>query len=490
MTLSALVAVTLGDAQGTGTITDDDALPSATADAYVTPFQQALVVPSPGVLANDVNDGGGTMTAQLVAPATHGAVLLAATGGFTYTPATGYSGTDAFTYRVVDDSGAGSPVTVTVAVGVPPPDAVADAYTTAFATALDVAAPGVLANDVDHGAPGLAAAVVGQPSHGTLGLAADGSLHYVPDADFTGTDTFTYRSSSAAGPGSVATVSISVNGPTTVQAPRALRVADVTPAGRVTLRWTAPPVGPAPSGYVLEGGLLPGQVLAAIPVTDPAPIVTLDLGAGSYYVRVRAVGAGGPSQPSPEVALVVGPVAAPSTPAHVLASVVGQAVHLAWTPSFTGGLAGGYALDVTGTASGSLALPAGERASFAGVPPGSYTLQLRAVNAAGSSAAAAPVSIVVPASPAAPAACVGTPGSPEQVLAYRRDGIVSVVWDPPASGAAALGYEVAVSGFAPFTTSGRSLAGAAPAGTYTIAVRAIGACGAGEASPAMTITVP
>ena len=479
VTLSAPVNATLADAQGVGTITDDDVLPTAVPDSYATPFQLVLAVGAPGVLANDGNDGGGAMTAQLGTPPAHGSVSLSSDGAFTYTPAIGFSGLDAFTYRVVDGSGAGNTVPVTLAVGLPPPAVASDAYTTPFGTVLDVPAPGVLANDVSHGAPGLAAALVTGPAHGTLVLGSDGSVRYTPEADFTGTDTFTYRASTVVGAGGVGTVTITVAAPTTVQAPRVLRVADVTPAGRITLRWTAAPVGPAPTGYLVEGGVLPNQALAGVVTPDASPILTVDLGPGRYYVRVRAIGAGGPSPVSNEVAVTVGESIAPSTPAGLLASAKGQAVQLAWTPTFSGGGPAGYALDVTGPVTGSVALPAGERASFADVLPGTYVLRLRAVNAARSSAPSAPASITVPVSPPEPAACVGTPGAPESVLAYRRDGVVSVVWDPPTSGAAALGYEVSVSGFAPFSMDGRMLSGAAPSGTYAITVRAVGACGAG-----------
>jgi VCBS repeat-containing protein len=83
-------------------------------------------------------------------------------------------------------------VTITVTGVNDPPAAGADSYTTAEDTALTIAAPGVLANDVDPEGDALQAVVLGGPLNGTLALNADGSFTYTPNADFTGADSFTY----------------------------------------------------------------------------------------------------------------------------------------------------------------------------------------------------------------------------------------------------------------------------------------------------------
>jgi hypothetical protein len=58
-----------------------------------------------GVLANDTDPDGGTLTARLVAGGEpqHGTVTLNADGSFVYTPAAGYIGTDYFYYAAYDD---------------------------------------------------------------------------------------------------------------------------------------------------------------------------------------------------------------------------------------------------------------------------------------------------------------------------------------------------------------------------------------------------
>ena len=91
-----------------------------------------------------------------------------------------------------------------------PPVAADDAYTTEAGVALIVAAPGVLANDVDNEANTLTAFLVDGPVHGTLTLNEDGSFRYVPRADFFGTDSFTYQASDGVSKSAATTVTLNV----------------------------------------------------------------------------------------------------------------------------------------------------------------------------------------------------------------------------------------------------------------------------------------
>ena len=76
-----------------------------------------------------------------------------------------------------------------------PPIAHDDAYSTDEDVALQVAAPGVLGNDLDFNGDELSAALVSQPMSGTLVLSADGSFVYTPSLNLCGTDLFTYQAS-------------------------------------------------------------------------------------------------------------------------------------------------------------------------------------------------------------------------------------------------------------------------------------------------------
>jgi hypothetical protein len=79
----------------------------------------------------------------------------------------------------------------TVALGTPV--ASDDAYATPIATALTVAAPGVLSNDANPRSSVLTVSVVTGPTNGTLALGSDGGFTYTPTGEFTGGDGFRYR---------------------------------------------------------------------------------------------------------------------------------------------------------------------------------------------------------------------------------------------------------------------------------------------------------
>jgi len=87
-----------------------------------------------------------------------------------------------------------------------------DAYETDEDTELQIAAAGVLTNDTDEDLNTiLTAAIVDQPSHGSLTLNAGGSFTYIPDADYNGADSFTYRANDGNANSNTAMVSITVN---------------------------------------------------------------------------------------------------------------------------------------------------------------------------------------------------------------------------------------------------------------------------------------
>ncbi|MFO1158607.1 MAG: DUF4214 domain-containing protein [Reyranellaceae bacterium] len=89
-----------------GTIVNDDtAIPTvAYDDAYVAAKDTVLhVAASSGVLYNDI--GGAPVTATLLTNPTRGTVVLAADGGFDYTPAQDRTGIDSFTYRTTGANG-------------------------------------------------------------------------------------------------------------------------------------------------------------------------------------------------------------------------------------------------------------------------------------------------------------------------------------------------------------------------------------------------
>jgi VCBS repeat-containing protein len=78
--------------------------PTAVADTYTTNQNTILIAPAPGLLANDTDAESNPLTAILNVGPSHGTLALNSSGGFTYTPTTGYSGTDSFTYHANDGS--------------------------------------------------------------------------------------------------------------------------------------------------------------------------------------------------------------------------------------------------------------------------------------------------------------------------------------------------------------------------------------------------
>ncbi len=93
--------------------------PVAVADAYTTPKGTAKVVAAPGVLGNDTDADSDPLTAVLVTDVGHGTLSLAANGGFTYTPTSGYSGPDSFSYKANDGTVDSNTVTVSLTVTAP-----------------------------------------------------------------------------------------------------------------------------------------------------------------------------------------------------------------------------------------------------------------------------------------------------------------------------------------------------------------------------------
>lgn len=193
--------------------------PAAAADAYATGEDAALVVPAPGVLTNDDPGTSATLTTAPV----HGTVTLQSAGGFTYTPAANYSGSDSFSYRATlgTSQSAPTPVAITVTPVNDVPVAVADSYpaTTSVPLVVGSAAAstpqGVLLNDFDADGDALVTNLPGGPSGGSLTLALNGA--FVFTAPSAGTYTFAYQASDglATSPNALVTINVTnaVNAP-------------------------------------------------------------------------------------------------------------------------------------------------------------------------------------------------------------------------------------------------------------------------------------
>jgi VCBS repeat-containing protein len=90
--------------------------PTAAADVSSTGEDTALTVNAPGVLGNDNDPDGNTLSAVLGSGPSHGTLTLNPNGSFTYTPTANFNGSDSFTYRASDGTLTSNLVTVTITV--------------------------------------------------------------------------------------------------------------------------------------------------------------------------------------------------------------------------------------------------------------------------------------------------------------------------------------------------------------------------------------
>lgn len=186
--------------------------PTAVNDSFSTTQETQLYVPAPGVLENDIDPDGDTLTAVRVSDPTHGNLTLYDDGSFIYTPDPSFTGSDNFTYKASDGELDSNIVTVTINIGEvnDAPVAVADAYSVTEDTPLNVAAPGVLGNDTDVEGNTLTAILVTDVSHGALTLNPNGSFSYIPAASYNGSDSFTYKANDGGLDSNIVTVTLTI----------------------------------------------------------------------------------------------------------------------------------------------------------------------------------------------------------------------------------------------------------------------------------------
>ena len=191
---------------------DFTSAPTAVDDSYTTLEDVPLVIGNPGVLGNDV---GGTLSVDLDAGPRGGNVVLELKGGFTYTPDSGFLGSDSFTYHVNDGGENSNTATVTIVVSNSnlKPLVTDDGYGENQNNVIIVAAPGVLENDTDPNTDLLTSVLDANPSHGTVNLLPDGGFTYLPQEGFSGKDTFTYHAHDGELDSDTATVTLTINGP-------------------------------------------------------------------------------------------------------------------------------------------------------------------------------------------------------------------------------------------------------------------------------------
>ena len=194
---------------------------------------------------------GDTLTYSVVTGPSHG-ILSGAAPDLTYTPTANYNGSDSFTFTANDgnvDSNA-SVVMITIVPVNDAPTAINDSYSAAKDTPLMVAAPGVLSNDTDVEGDQLTAMILSGPAHGILTLNTNGSFTYTPAVAYTGSDSFTYRTTDSAADFSVGTVNLTVATKTATTSTLTISKSPQQYSDRVTFEATITPLtigGPPPA---------------------------------------------------------------------------------------------------------------------------------------------------------------------------------------------------------------------------------------------------
>jgi regulator of replication initiation timing len=208
-----IIALVVSLAFSTTTYSFAVTYPIASNDSYMINENTLLNIAAPGLLANDTGAAGKILSVGLVSNVKNGTLLLETNGSFIYVPDLDFHGIDTFRY-IVNDGSLNSNianVTITVKQINHAPVATNDAYSVNENSTLVISGHGVLANDTDIDGNTLSAILVSSVSNGSLGLNSNGTFTYVPNTNFYGTDTFTYKANDGVSDSNIATVVITVN---------------------------------------------------------------------------------------------------------------------------------------------------------------------------------------------------------------------------------------------------------------------------------------
>lgn len=218
-------------------------------------------------------DGDATIVTITTQPS-HGTAASSGSDAVVYTPSTNYFGTDSFTISAYDGKTYSTPVAVSLTIR-----AINDAPTVAdqMVNGLEdttLVFP-LTASDVDGDV--LSVTQGSRPAHGELTLTTSGATAtYTPDAEYSGTDSFTYRVTDGVTWSSTATVSITVD---------AVNDAPIAYDAELTVMAGTSAVTPLIASDA-EGGALTSVIVSA-PTMGTAEIV------GDYIVYTANVEANG-----------------------------------------------------------------------------------------------------------------------------------------------------------------------------------------------------
>jgi hypothetical protein len=135
-------------------------------------------------------------------------------GSFNYTHDGSETTSDSFTYHANDGIADSNIATVTITINPinDPPVANDDSYSINESGTLNIAAAGVLGNDLDNESNPIIAVLDAGPTNAiSFTLNSDGSFNYAPTPYYNGADLFTYHANDGTNDSNIATVTITIN---------------------------------------------------------------------------------------------------------------------------------------------------------------------------------------------------------------------------------------------------------------------------------------
>ncbi len=218
------------------TVSSENDTPVAVDDSATTPEDTAVSVT---VLANDSDPDADTLGVTGATDPANGSVTVNGDNTITYTPDANYSGADSFDYTISD--GNGGTDTATVSITVTPANDAPVANNSATGTnedqVLNMPTPGLLGHVTDADADPCTVSLVDPPAHGGVVVNANGSFTYTPNANWSGTDSFTYRAWDGTAFSNTASMNVAVS--PVNDAPVAVDDSASTPSGHCRQRHRA-----------------------------------------------------------------------------------------------------------------------------------------------------------------------------------------------------------------------------------------------------------
>ena len=169
----------------------DNNAPVAVKDGYFTAVTgEPLTISQALLLRNDFDADGDDLSIIAVDGGANGVAVLNAQGDIVYTPTAGFSGPTQFSYTLSDGRNGVAQTTVDIRVRPIASSRDDTGFTVAEDGFLTIRVERLLSNDIDGDRM-----IVGQvfgAEHGTVSLSSNGNVSFTPDADFTGTASFSY----------------------------------------------------------------------------------------------------------------------------------------------------------------------------------------------------------------------------------------------------------------------------------------------------------